>query len=1042
MLAWYKLNGDLLDSSGNGNHGSMNGDALTYVDGVVGKAGVFNGNKNIVLPNSSILQVKGELTISMWVKSTSVLDSTRRDVFFMGRDINSGYGTIAYGGNGFDFVIFTDTGRYNLPFTIDSILTHIVIKYDPLKGIFIYKNGILTYTKTDARGTIIYPQFYIPCLGSHGSSIYQYVGELQDFRIYDHCLSDKEIYDLSKALVLKYDFDDVEEPTVNYIPDGNFSKKIYQNPYTGGCHMGSLAIVDGDSSTPCNGNILEFTSTGNNGYMDDYMGAETKMCVAAPGDVFTVSCYFRSKNVDNIQGNIRMFPMKSDYGYITAPALGFDIGKKWTRLEFTYTMPADTIGVSVRMDNYTNGGILQMTGWQLEKKDHATPFVNGTRDQIVVRDKSDYGNDSLPLTVANTPAFVEGCKIGRQSSKNLDNTLNTHIDTGFNLYGKTAFSISAWIKQEKDNSIIIGDHFHGNWYESVRVGTGEIDINGNSGTSLRSSMSAADVFPLNQWSHFAFTYNYLTRIGSLYKDGILVKTMTILDNSIPYNSGRTLRIFRETGIEPSVSQTAFKGSLDDLRIYATALTAEDVKEIYQSRANLDDKGNLKAVILKEKNNLVAVSNEQIKTGINKDLWLYSQTNCATSLIGGAVRIYRPPNIPSGNSQWGGLIFKVPEFSLQIGKSYSLKFDYKGKTSSGISSIFAAYSPADWTVGGLPPVFATSGKDGVQSRFDTDTWRTAEMIFNITSSSLYKTATNTNGGTVVGNSYYTFRCIKIGFDYEATGDLGADVYIRNVKFYENEENLTYEKNFSIKENGDLVVENVSELGVTEGLIAYYPLNGDARDYSGNGNDGTVVGATVSAGQCQKCYSFDGSTSKIILPRTFLRLPTFTCSLWLDWKNRDSISRTLFSITETGGWRIGFSDGGSPNNLSFQIYDTSTYRWISIPNSSVPIGWNYISVSYDNIGKIAILYLNGLEVSRTTLMNGVTYGTEVNPLIGCEASVSNENDSILNGSIQDVRIYNRALTAEEVLINYDMTRPDGPKMKIGSNGTTYVRQIKEI
>ena len=125
LTAWYKLNGDLLDSSGNENHGSINGSALTYVDGVVGKAGVFDGNKNIILPNPEILKVKGELTVSMWVKSNSVPSSTSLDIFFMGRDINSGYGIASYGGNGFDFIIFTDTGRYNLPFTIYSVLTHI-----------------------------------------------------------------------------------------------------------------------------------------------------------------------------------------------------------------------------------------------------------------------------------------------------------------------------------------------------------------------------------------------------------------------------------------------------------------------------------------------------------------------------------------------------------------------------------------------------------------------------------------------------------------------------------------------------------------------------------------------------------------------------------------------------------------------------------------------------------------------------------------------------------------------------------------------------
>ena len=88
LIAWYKLNGDLLDSSGNGNHGSINGSNLTYIDGIVGKVGVFDGIKNIVLPNSEILKIKSELTISIWAKSNSVeksnsVNSNRRDVFCM-----------------------------------------------------------------------------------------------------------------------------------------------------------------------------------------------------------------------------------------------------------------------------------------------------------------------------------------------------------------------------------------------------------------------------------------------------------------------------------------------------------------------------------------------------------------------------------------------------------------------------------------------------------------------------------------------------------------------------------------------------------------------------------------------------------------------------------------------------------------------------------------------------------------------------------------------------------------------------------------------
>ncbi|MDP6927346.1 MAG: hypothetical protein QGG84_09690, partial [Rhodospirillales bacterium] len=47
----------------------------------------------------------------------------------------------------------------------------------------------------------------------------------------------------------------------------------------------------------------------------------------------------------------------------------------------------------------------------------------------------------------------------------------------------------------------------------------------------------------------------------------------------------------------------------------------------------------------------------------------------------------------------------------------------------------------------------------------------------------------------------------------------------------------------------------------GLIAYYPFNGNANDESGNGNDGTVNGATLAAdrnGETGKAYSFDGAS----------------------------------------------------------------------------------------------------------------------------------------------------------------------------------------
>lgn len=53
-------------------------------------------------------------------------------------------------------------------------------------------------------------------------------------------------------------------------------------------------------------------------------------------------------------------------------------------------------------------------------------------------------------------------------------------------------------------------------------------------------------------------------------------------------------------------------------------------------------------------------------------------------------------------------------------------------------------------------------------------------------------------------------------------------------------------------------------LTDGLVAYYPFNGDAKDYSGNGNDGTINGATLVGGVVGQAYSFDGVNDYISFP----------------------------------------------------------------------------------------------------------------------------------------------------------------------------------
>src|SRR5580698_6713918 len=82
------------------------------------------------------------------------------------------------------------------------------------------------------------------------------------------------------------------------------------------------------------------------------------------------------------------------------------------------------------------------------------------------------------------------------------------------------------------------------------------------------------------------------------------------------------------------------------------------------------------------------------------------------------------------------------------------------------------------------------------------------------------------------------------------------------------------------------------GMSDGLIAYYPLNGDGTDASGNGHNGTVAGATPTAnrfGQDGKALLFDGVNSFIKVhdaPALRLADTDFTISAWIFETERDA------------------------------------------------------------------------------------------------------------------------------------------------------------
>ena len=484
------------------------------------------------------------------------------------------------------------TGRtYNSYYGTTNIFNkwaHLVLSYDGTK-IRLYVNGLKefetnTYYKMSCKDDYIDLFNWSTSFVAHG--IYRPAANLQDVRIYDHCLSDKEIYDLAKAKVLHYDFEDVEEPTVNEFITCNLANKL---------EAGSF-INTGRK-------FLNYDVYETNGITR--FGNHTGVDVGTiyQNQTYTLTAWVRiTVNPTNSQ-DVR-FSIVDRYTKYTELNSDYTVKKEFsggTNCHQIIDSSWRLISLTVYHDNNSNyhfadigidvaGSKMEIAGLQLEKKDHVTPFVNGTRDNILVRDKSDYGNDSLPLTVATTPAFVEDCKIGRQGadfSKAFGKTIV--ID---NFVKPKSFTVCTWAK------------INAGVFAEQPGSVGHNIYTNNDGFCFFSELACwvknsdgRQVLPFNGaqygvWGHYCFTYDETTGILNTYLNGNLCGTRTLTNNIVVYGGAIN-------SISISLSSYPTNGLMDDLRIYATALTAEDIKEIYQSRANLDDKGNLNVINIVE-----------------------------------------------------------------------------------------------------------------------------------------------------------------------------------------------------------------------------------------------------------------------------------------------------------------------------------------------------------------------------------------------------------------------------------------------------------
>ena len=208
--------------------------------------------------------------------------------------------------------------------------------------------------------------------------------------------------------------------------------------------------------------------------------------------------------------------------------------------------------------------------------------------------------------------------------------------------------------------------------------------------------------------------------------------------------------------------------------------------------------------------------------------------------------------------------------------------------------------------------------------------------------------------------------------------------------------------------------------------YYNETGifDNSTYS---NFGTFIGlsnySNVTNGARGKGFMFDGESGQINFTNgsSVLNTATFTTSLWINPKEEIDDSFLLVNtnlVAPWCGWGIRKDGGGTAScdngEICLWLSDCSTgYEYIDYVYDFPEDSWTHLVISFDNLTKSVIFYINGNLVNSETS----TYGITFSPLNTFFSISSFGEYPGLNGSIDELMIFNRSLSETEIFALYN-------------------------
>lgn len=574
LVHWWPLNGNLRDYIGcNHLQVTNNNNKLQSNDlGFLGKCWerTATGTTDL-LRSTSKMKIFSEMSICAWVYLSKYANLSTANGIVTSHDhtTNSGLGIGMYTTDGTNCYVSINAGNgssrihssYWGTTNIKDGWHHICLAYGNDKKIHMYVDG--KEDRAAVSYTVSFKQDYLDIFnwstGHFGNADYRPICKVCDVRVYDHKLSLMEVKELSKGLMIHYAFNDmVAEPTINV--GNNASWSTYSSYWTLNERTGDgLKITRQSSSTSDCVAIQNSTIT-----------SQMKQ-----GDIWTFSC-FLYKNGQ---------PWKSTANGISSEGYGYKTVSWESRSDGYYRITFQVIaspGAWV-LHNYFFSPIdknvqCEMRYMQFEKKDHATPYTVGSRTYTTAFDDSGNGYDAKAYNMIVSYDTNNGTLAAQFNGS----TSYYEVPVPRSNMFSSPYTLSFWVNPaDNDRAIYFGDHqtTGGVSMNFERKSGGKTRYYHGGNPDKEFNVTAA----VNTWTMITLTSDGTNMRA--YENGLLKETYKFTP-TIQKPSGH-MRIGRDSRSD----YTALAGYISDFRWYATALSDEDIKILYDSKAAVDKTSN-------------------------------------------------------------------------------------------------------------------------------------------------------------------------------------------------------------------------------------------------------------------------------------------------------------------------------------------------------------------------------------------------------------------------------------------------------------------